>query len=282
MISLKNYQKNFFKENGYLIIENFIDKKTVNILRKASFDLFKGKYQTNIVPDKIKWSVQNSKIKKGQPRQLCNVWKSNYHFASVILSKKIGKLASELMKWNGVRLSQDSLIWVPPKSGGVSMHQDNVYQDWHIPGKLITGWIALTDISKNNGGIEFLPGSHTWKKLSKPAKKFFSGGNYKHTLNKFKQYNNRKRVVINVKAGAVSFHHGKMWHGSNLNRSKNDRISISCHFMPVNSKFHSKINNPVLSHYKNFTNCKMNDSFFPITWAKNSSRSKFLSKLKVK
>ena len=63
MISLKNYQKNFFKENGYLIIENFIDKKTVNILRKASFDLFKGKYQTNIMPDKIKWSVQNSKIK---------------------------------------------------------------------------------------------------------------------------------------------------------------------------------------------------------------------------
>ena len=41
MISLKNYQKNFFKENGYLIIENFIDKKTVNILRKASFDLLK-------------------------------------------------------------------------------------------------------------------------------------------------------------------------------------------------------------------------------------------------
>lgn len=50
--------------------------------------------------------------------------------------------------------------------------------------------------------------------------------------------------------------------------------------MPVNSKFHSKINNPVLSHYKKFTNCEMNDNFFPVLWTKNNLRSKFLSKLK--
>ena len=65
-----------------------------------------------------------------------------------------------------------------------------------------------------------------------------------------------------------------------LNKSKNNRISISCHYMPVNSKFHSKINNPVLSHYKKFTNREMDDNFFPVLWTKNNLRSKFLSKLK--
>ena len=62
------------------------------------------------------------------------------------------------------------------------MHQDEVYQDWHIPGKLVTAWIALTDVGGNNGGIEFISGSHKWKKLSIPVKKFFSGNNFKYSF----------------------------------------------------------------------------------------------------
>ena len=127
---------------------------------------------------------------------------------------------------------------------------------------------------------KFISGSHKWKKLSKPVKKFFSGNNYKHSLVKFEKNINKKTIVPKLKAGSLSLHHGKLWHGSRVNRSNKDRISISCHFMPTYSKFHPKINNPVLSHYKKFTTCEMDDNFFPILWSRNNMRSKFLSKLK--
>ena len=48
------------------------------------------------------------------------------------------------MGWSGIKLGQDSLMWVPPLNGGVSMHQDNPYQDWHTKKQTITCIIALT------------------------------------------------------------------------------------------------------------------------------------------
>ena len=275
MIFLKKSQKIFFKKNGYLIVENLINKKTVNKLRKLSYDLFNGKYKTSIAPDKIK----NEKNEK-KPKQLCNIWKSNYSFLDIIFSKKIAKLASELTGWNGVRLNQDSLFLIPPKTGGVSMHQDEVYQDWHIPGKIITAWIALTDVSEKNAGLKYIIGSHKIKRLHKPLKKFFSGNNFKYSLAKFSQLKKNKMITVRANAGSVAFHHGRMWHGSGLNLSKKDRISLSCHLMPANSKFSTIIKNPIFTRYKKFTTNKMDENFFPIIWTKNNLRSKFIKKLK--
>lgn len=275
MKTLKKNQKIFFKKNGYLVVENLIKKSTINKLRKISYDLFKGKYKTQIAPDKIK---NQKKTKK--PKQLCNVWKSNYSFAQLILSKQIAKLATELTGWKGIRLNQDSLFWVPPKTGGVTMHQDEVYQDWHVPGKIITVWIALTDVSDKNAALKYIRGSHKWKKMHKPLKNFFSGKDYKHSLSNFNQFKKDLMVTVKGKAGVVTFHHGRMWHGSGLNTSNNDRISLSCHLMPSNSKFSKKVVNPVFSRYKKFTTNEMDENFFPVIWTSNNLSSKFIRRLK--
>ena len=40
-------------------------------------------------------------------------------------------------------------------------HQDNPYQDWHdSSGGVITAWIALEEVTKEMGGLEFAVGSH--------------------------------------------------------------------------------------------------------------------------
>jgi len=274
MTSLKKDQKKFFEKNGYLLIENLINKNTINKLRKLSNDLFKGEYKTKIAPDKIK----NQKNRK-KPQQLCNVWKSNYSFAQLILSKKIAKLATELTGWNGIRLNQDSLFCVPPNTGGVTMHQDEVYQDWHVPGKIFTAWIPLMDVNEKNSAIQYIAGSHKQKDMHKPLKTFFGGKDYKYSLNYLKNFKKTSMITIKAKTGALVFHHGRMWHGSGLNRSTNNRISISIHFMPSNSKFSEKIINPVFTRYKKFTTNEMDENFFPIVWTKNNLSSKFIKKL---
>ena len=74
---------------------------------------------------------------------------------------------------------------------------------------------------------------------------------------------------IIAKKGSIVFHHGDTWHGSGFNRTRQDRITLSIHFMNGNSKFHNRIKNPHFNHYKIFNSLKMDETFFPITWHKS-------------
>ena len=259
---LSSYQILEFQKYGFLKLENFLDKKFVKKIKKNFFKVFKGKYNTGLQPDKIKWSKNDILVKS--PRQLCNVWKSDFELKSLILNENIGRISAQLTGWNGIKICQDSLYWVPPKCGGVGMHQDNSYQDWHLPGKTITCWISLSDLSLNSSGIEYLVGSHKTK-ITKPIKIFFSGKKYKYTT-KSKLLKNFKSEVITGKAGTVVFHHGNIWHGSNINLSNKSRFSISIHMIPSNSKFSNKFKHPQYSRYKFNNSLKMDESFFPTTY----------------
>lgn len=265
-------QKKKFKKNGFLIVKNCLDKNLLKKIDKTKKKFFELKYETGIFPDKIKWTF-NERDKKSV-RSQCNIWKADRIFAKIALSKEIGKISSKLMGWNGTRLNQDSLIWVMPNSGGVNFHQDNPYQDWNTPGKIITCWIPLKKTSQKSATLEYAIGSHKWGK-GKTMKNFFCK-NYKKIF--LKKFNNKnpvfKKIEINI--GDVVFHHGNIWHGSGKNLSKVDRVSISLHLMSEKSKFHPKINNPIFSRYKKFQSLEMDENFFPIIWNKNNKISKFI------
>ena len=269
--TLSDEHLNQFKKNGFLILKNFFSKNKLKNFISISKDLFEGIYSTGIAPDRDKW---NKNKKSSIPRQLCNVWKSSKDFQKVILNKHIGEIAAKLMGWSGVKIGQDSLIWVPKKKGGVSMHQDNPYQDWHSSGSTITCWIALTDVDQNNSGLQFLKGSHVYGK-DKTIKNFFNGKNFTHTI-KDRKFKNFEKISIEGKAGTISFHHGNIWHGSNVNNSNNDRISISIHLIPASSKYSKNVNHSIYSRYKKFNSTEMDENYFPILWTKNGSRSNFL------
>ena len=88
-----------------------------------------------------------------------------------------------------------------------------------------------------------------------------------------------KKICVEGESGTISFHHGNTWHGSNINKSKKDRISISIHYMPINSKYSKKISHPIYSHYKKFNTLDMDENFFPTLWSSSNKkkRSGFLS-----
>ena len=260
-------KKEFFNKNGFVIFENVLNKNDLNKVRQKYKKIFKGHYETGVVPDKIKWVY--GRDKNNIPRSVCNAWKSDYDVARVVLSKKIGELVASLQNWTSTRLNQDSLIWVVPGAGSVAFHQDNPYQDWHTPGKVITAWIPLEDTSKEGATLEYLIGSHkngTTKRLNK----FFTNQSYRSISKKLLSNADKfGRHYVVAKKGSVVFHHGDMWHGSGFNKTKQDRITLSIHFMNGNSKFHNRIKNPHFNHYKILNSSKMDETFFPVTWHKS-------------
>ncbi len=254
--------KNFFNKNGFLVINNFFHKAQMNRLKKSVSKLIKFKYDNNIEPDKVKF-FENSKLKN--PLQLCNVWKANSEFKKIALNKNLGKMATELTGWRGAKICQDSLYMVPSFHGGVGMHQDKSYQDWHSPGDIITCYVLISKINLNSSGIQYLTGSHVTK-TNKPLKKFFNK-NFKSSIrdNELKKF---KTYKVSGKSGTIVFHHGNIWHGSDINKSIETRLTFSIHLMPSNSKFRQKVNHPQFSRYKLNNSLKMINSFFPTVFQK--------------
>ena len=266
---------NRFHEDGFLIIEDFLDEE---VLQKAipRFEIiFSGEFETGVVPDKVKW------LKGRDPedisRSMCNVWKADRVLANIILAEKIGFTASKLMSWPGARCNQDSIIWVPPGAGTTAFHQDNSYQDWHEPGGIVTCWIPLEKTTPDGGTIEYARGSQKWS-LSPRVAQFSAPENYRAELDAAAKIAGAKVDIISIELsrGGVVFHHGAVWHGANFNLSAGSRYTLATHCMSSESVFHPTIFSPVFNHYKKFNDLSMDESFFPVIWAEGGKRSAFI------
>ena len=262
-ISLKK-----FNDDGYLIIKNFFKSTSIDDLLSEIHDLKLQKYETGIHPDKVKFQNYN-KIKKIHSQ--CNVWKSNIKFKKIVCNKSLGKYASILMGWDGVKVNQYTLFTVSPGFGPTTFHQDNPYQDWHTSKGVITAIVALKPITKKMGCLIFVPDSHKWRSTKDRLSTSFIGS--KNPLDDFNKAIKKNKIknfdkeFIEMEVGDVSFHHGDLWHGSGINDSNEERLTLSIHFMQNNAKFKSKVNNPWFSRYKLKGNLEMHASFFPETWS---------------
>ena len=266
-----------FKENGYIIYENFINRDLVERALSRVKPIFNGEFETGVLPDKTKWQKDGSGVDDCSSGSMCNIWKSDRTVAQITLSEKVGKYAAELMNWPGSRANQDNIFFVPPNSGTTTFHQDEPYQDWHEPGRLITCWIALADVSAKGAALEYVRGSHKWP-LGSRVTEFHSAKNYRSDLDReAAELGNEVDIVpVVVLSGGAVFHDGKIWHGSNFNKTDKARYSVSTHCMSSDSHFHPTIPSPMFNHYKRFDDLTMDESFFPVLWTRDNKRSKFL------
>ena len=160
-----------FDRDGFLVVqEGFIDDATVERLRGRFERLFEGDYETGIRPDEVNWVA--GRDPEDRTRQICNGWKADPAIAAQVLSERTGRLAAELIGWDGVRILQDNCIWKPPGTKSLGMHQDGCYLDYLVPSEMITCWIALDDTSAEAGTITFARGSHRWPRSPKNRGEF--------------------------------------------------------------------------------------------------------------
>ena len=93
-LELNQNQINQFNENGFLIIDKFIDLEFIEKLKSRFEPLFKGEFETGIEPDEWNW-------KFGDPedltRQICNGWKADHLIKQFVCHEIVGKSCSTLM-----------------------------------------------------------------------------------------------------------------------------------------------------------------------------------------
>jgi len=161
-ISLEHRRK--FMEDGFVVIPSFISPEFASQLVERYEPLFRGEFTTGVYPDE--WHWRQGLSLPNVTRGMCNAWKCDPTIASLVLSREVGEAAAILGGWQGTRVAQDDLWMKPPKEGKeISFHTDTSY----IPWPEVTCWIALDDVTKENGTLEYVKGSHRWRKYKDQA-----------------------------------------------------------------------------------------------------------------
>ncbi|NP_001310013.1 phytanoyl-CoA dioxygenase, peroxisomal isoform e [Homo sapiens] len=127
------------------------------------------------------------------------------------------------------------LINKPPDSGNCKktsrhpLHQDLHYFPFRPSDLIVCAWTAMEHISRNNGCLVVLPGTHKGSLKPHDYPKWEGGVNKMfHGIQDYEE--NKARVHLVMEKGDTVFFHPLLIHGSGQNKTQGFRKAISCHF----------------------------------------------------
>lgn len=130
-----------------------------------------------------------------------------------------------------------SQIFCKPAGTGLAVpwHQDGHF--WPIrPLATCSIWIAIDDVTAENGAMQFIPGSQRERQLFEHVSADSKAAALNATIAPA-HLDLAKATVDDLPAGGLSLHDVFLIHGSEPNRSKNRRAAFVIRYMPATSHF---------------------------------------------
>jgi len=125
------------------------------------------------------------------------------------------------------------LINKPPDPGTLTsrhpMHQDLHYFPFRPADRIICAWTAMEPVTRQNGCLVVVPGSHKGSLLPHVYPEWEGGVNKMyHGIQNFDP--SMRRIHLEMDTGDTVFFHPILVHGSGANRTAGFRKAISCHY----------------------------------------------------
>lgn len=209
----------------------------------------------------------------GQPGmevwQIVNIWQASPVFAALIRHPRLAAMFRQLAgpEAGELRLWHDQVQYKPAGHGGVNWwHQDSPYWPVLAPiDSMLTAWIALDEVSLDNGCMSMVPGSHRWgdaidhlHACGERSRAFWT------SLGEDFRGEPVRVVPRTVPAGHVHFHHALTWHGSHENRSGRPRRAIAIHVMTGRTVHQPRGCHLMQPFITAAPDCRITDPAFPV------------------
>ena len=217
--SLTKEQIDFYQENRFIKLKQVFDQSTISYFNEVITRRVE-QMNTQITPLESRSTYGKAFL------QLFNLWREDDLVKELVFSKRLAKIAADLMQTSGARLYHDQALFKEGGGGITPWHADQYY--WPLDtDKTITAWIPLQVTPIELGPLEFSAGSH----------RIVEGRNLEISDESEQQIEQKlrvtdfKHVIEAFDIGEISFHSGWIFHRAGANSTTRMRKVMTIIYM---------------------------------------------------
>jgi ectoine hydroxylase-related dioxygenase (phytanoyl-CoA dioxygenase family) len=176
-------------------------------------------------------------VKAGDFRTALQPHRQAGAFLKALRHPRVAEILAQILggKVSGL---QTQFFYGKPETPGFHPHQDSRYVN-AAPGKFVSVWVALTDVSRENGGLYIYPGSFRealleTEEVPAPETNLQDMNALRSRCIVPERY---KPVDLAVKKGGAVFFDGHAVHGSHTNRSNKHRYALLMTYIARGASF---------------------------------------------
>ena len=266
---LTQKQINFYQENGYVVIEDFLRPDELETWQRNVADAVAqrdGRLVAGGPKAQDRIDSEESRYYDKVFMQRMNLWTDHEGMRGLMFDARLGKMVSELAGVDGMRIWHDQALIKQPWANPTGWHLDNPY--WSYASReTITIWVALDDATRDNGCLYFLPGAHKTATFDNSG----IGSNISDLFEVYPHWAEIQSVAAPMKAGSCSFHNGLMPHGAGANMTPGWRRAMTCGYMPDGCVFNGTRSMLPQDYFDSLELGESldNDSINPLIWHKS-------------
>jgi ectoine hydroxylase-related dioxygenase (phytanoyl-CoA dioxygenase family) len=209
----------FYQKNRFIKLKNVLDEELVD-------------YYAGVIGECV--TRMNTEARPLEQRttygkaflQLFNLWREDERIRALIFSKRLGKIAADLLQTNGVRLYHDQALFKEAGGGFTPWHADQYY--WPLEtDKTVTAWIPLQETPLNMGPLEFSAGSH----VIVDGRELEISDDSELAIQQRLRVTHFPHVVEPFDLGEISFHSGWVFHRAGANNTSDMRKVMTIIYM---------------------------------------------------
>ncbi|MGD9508702.1 MAG: phytanoyl-CoA dioxygenase family protein [Geminicoccaceae bacterium] len=219
---LNDDQIGFYREQGYLLVEDVIEPALLERLRGATEEMIE-RSRSVTASDAVYDLDEGHSAAHPKLTRIKAPHQNVPGFDEVMHAPKVKAVLQQLLG-SVVRLQTSKLNTKAPGGGAaVEWHQDWAFYP-HTNDDLLAVGLMLADVDEANGPLMVVPGTHRGPVLS-----HFRNGVFAGAIDPEDPLFDRDRIVtLTGRAGSMTVHHVRLLHGSAPNLS--DRARLICFY----------------------------------------------------
>ena len=228
--SLTTEQIDFYQQNRFIKLKQVFDQPTISYFNEAI---------TRRVEQMNKQTTPlESRSTYGKAfLQLFNLWREDDLVKELVFSKRLAKIASDLMQTSGARLYHDQALFKEGGGGITPWHADQYY--WPLDtDKTITAWIPLQATPLELGPLEFSAGSHRIVE----GRNLEISDESEQLIDQKLRVTDFNHIIEAFDVGEISFHSGWIFHRAGANSTTQMRKVMTIIYMDRDMRLKSPEN----------------------------------------
>ena len=222
-----------YEEDGFFVVEDLMTNDEVEALLQQIAGIAEGSVEFPAAKIEFEPGADPNAPPVDRLRKINEAARHNPVFLQHARNPKLLDVVEGLLG-SDLKLFGDQLFVKPPGGIEKTYHQDSPYFKIE-PMALVSSWVALDDVTVENGCLHVVPGSH--KGGAEEHSDVWMVGDRQDMKIPDAAIDLEREVPVELAKGSVSFHHSLLMHRSGANNTDTRRRGLATHYMSSRSRW---------------------------------------------